>query len=1308
MGPRPKRVPVTFIPAEPQKPAPGSGAPTPPVTQTPAPQTPTPEAPAPQPAVPAPVQAVPDQPQAVIAVAESTSDTGTDASDAAPAKTDEPPRGSRVHWLWNAFVALMLAMLVGITYSNSFQSLWTLDNKYIIQLDPRNKLATYDNFSLVWTQDYWWPKGISGLYRPIPTLSYLLNWAEPFSWESPTDQVVAWVAPDKVRSPGAYQKWREQIRKIAQFDPETEPAKFTQIQTLFARLQGQPMSWTAPDRANTGAYEQWRQQIKALLDVDPDTDSATLKWIASIADRRLNPNRTDLPDYKPFDSWRGLTQKIAQFDPAAEPDKLLLVHRLRAGEMFTWQPPNAQADPDLYQLWRAWVLTVGGFDPDVDKDSLAMVQRVVAKNINWTVPNRETNLREYMQFTRSLQDASGIDSIKEPRKYQVIEQVAKCEQYRGQPFDWDNAGKEKGTPEYEAWKNAAKLHGGFDPDADMARLTIVRTAQAGRGGSVRAVEWAMSWAPRGNGPRVDGTHVREADQVIGFHWVNLIFHWLNVVLVYFLTMRVVKRFWVAVFTAALFGVHPVGTESITNIIGRADLFATFSVLSVTLLYIRQTEKTGWRRVGLLLLMVLAMLFGLFSKESSVAVVAVVLLYDLAMRTSRKILDLNPMGLIPLGLLVLTTIAVPILHTLLSTRPDATKPETVWPYVGLVIGTLGVLFARILYLATPKETLSDRAFGISLAVVMTVLLGIFYTPAFWLLPSLIVFDELLLGTALAPYIGEVKTWWDSGRPFIEWITPYLLMLPPALMMFTVRHYVFFTSTPPEEPFLDNPLRGIGFFRSRMTAVDVMGRQIWLLICPINLSSDYSFDEIPLFRFNLAALNTWVTLLLLVVFTVIVLGTIYLRVKGRKAIFFFVFLFFLNYGPTGNFAMLIGSIMAERFMYLPLIGFAGLAVLGIDAIFRRANLQLDLSPDEKPERAPLWRFAPHALLAMVLVAFGTRAYFRNFVWHEDLTLWEDAITKSPRSFRCYQSLAFALFEKIGQMTPENLRSRNTEKLLDRMISLDEQGFQLVDRLPDEKNSSRLYLHLGMYYTLKGDSLSTAGPDGQSITTDAAKKWYEKAAWILERGSRVDRTFNEVNRQRDVARGKAKTPEEVADVGLSPVYSYMGTAYIKAGRLDEALQAFRYALHLDPNDADAYIRTAQVYLMKNQVSRAAVPLLQAIVINDSRMDAWQLLAQIYSSTATQGAPPPYLVQDGRPRLNIQNDMVKNDLCSAYREFTRAFVLAKRDDMARQSANVAKSVYGFPASLFDPILEEKGARPTPPTPAFYDPAKQPAPIEP
>jgi len=120
----------------------------------------------------------------------------------------------------------------------------------------------------------------------------------------------------------------------------------------------------------------------------------------------------------------------------------------------------------------------------------------------------------------------------------------------------------------------------------------------------------------------------DGDQPAGYHSMNLILHLGNVLLAYALVLRLVCRFWPSVFTAALWAVHPALTESVTNIVGRADLLAAMAVLSGFLMYLKSTEATGGARVGWLAGLAIVTTIGVFSKESAVAILPLILFYEL--------------------------------------------------------------------------------------------------------------------------------------------------------------------------------------------------------------------------------------------------------------------------------------------------------------------------------------------------------------------------------------------------------------------------------------------------------------------------------------------------------------------------------------------------------------------------------------------------------------------------------------------------------------------------------------------------------
>lgn len=113
----------------------------------------------------------------------------------------------------------------------------------------------------------------------------------------------------------------------------------------------------------------------------------------------------------------------------------------------------------------------------------------------------------------------------------------------------------------------------------------------------------------------------------GYHWINLLIHLANTALVYALGMLLTGRARPAFALALLWSVHPILTECVTNIVGRADLLAAFGVLGGLICYIKSAGKPRGRYAWLALA-VLAQATGVFAKENAVILLPLVLWYDL--------------------------------------------------------------------------------------------------------------------------------------------------------------------------------------------------------------------------------------------------------------------------------------------------------------------------------------------------------------------------------------------------------------------------------------------------------------------------------------------------------------------------------------------------------------------------------------------------------------------------------------------------------------------------------------------------------
>jgi hypothetical protein len=130
--------------------------------------------------------------------------------------------------------------------------------------------------------------------------------------------------------------------------------------------------------------------------------------------------------------------------------------------------------------------------------------------------------------------------------------------------------------------------------------------------------------------------IGNADRAFGYHVFNLAFHILNVLLAFALLRRIAGGTAVPAATAAIWAVHPLSTEAVTNIVGRADLLAGFAVLCGLLIYAKSIDATCRRQIGWLVALAVTTTLGVFAKESAVTIAALIPLYAVAFHASPNI------------------------------------------------------------------------------------------------------------------------------------------------------------------------------------------------------------------------------------------------------------------------------------------------------------------------------------------------------------------------------------------------------------------------------------------------------------------------------------------------------------------------------------------------------------------------------------------------------------------------------------------------------------------------------------------------
>jgi hypothetical protein len=263
-----------------------------------------------------------------------------------------------------------------------------------------------------------------------------------------------------------------------------------------------------------------------------------------------------------------------------------------------------------------------------------------------------------------------------------------------------------------------------------------------------------------------------------------------------------------------------------------------------------------------------------------------------------------------------------------------------------------------------------------------------------------------------------TWWNPRR-LRGFLLGCLAMAPAVLAMWWVRLSILSVAAPTRFPYTDNPIVGAGFWSGRLTAVKVMAKCLGLLVWPARLSADYSYEQIPLIDGRLSDWMAW-----------IVVGTVALGVallfRRHKTAFFAAGFAFIAFLPTSNLVIPIGTIMAERFLYLPAVGFSIcliVALYSICGLLRSRTL------------------APVLLGLLITVAFGVRTWARNRDWRDNVALFSAAVQTSPLSFKTHTGLGQALHADHAD--------------LDAVLLENERSVAILDHLPDRLKSAGVYL-------------------------------------------------------------------------------------------------------------------------------------------------------------------------------------------------------------------------------------------------------------
>lgn len=373
----------------------------------------------------------------------------------------------------------------------------------------------------------------------------------------------------------------------------------------------------------------------------------------------------------------------------------------------------------------------------------------------------------------------------------------------------------------------------------------------------------------------------------------------------------------------------------------------------------------------------------------------------------------------------------------------------------------------------------------------------------------------------------------------------------------------------------------------TAFYLFAYGVYLMILPLTLRYDYSYNQIPAVDFA----NPLAIVGLLLFF-----AGAYFTIKllwSRKMMGIPLTIFYLSLGPALAFTILRGGIFAERFLYTAVLGFILLLLIGTMELIKKSNLNFINSSPNKP--LPIL-----VLVAVAFTLYSFKTIDRNKVWKDNYTLFSTDLKtgqNSAQNLRHFaeQTLVRAIdekdslkkidlakesleaFQKSLKLHPKFAESFLKAAVIYQVLLLEPDNAidyykKCIKCEPTAPLRAEAYYNLGtVYQNSKADLMYASYCYNQSL---AFVKDYPAAISARDalRAAGIDNLLEPL-------------ASPVDSNGVKDANFYFKTAYNLASKGDynKAIDNFNEVLKMNPNNLDALLNVANCYGMLTEYNKS-----------------------------------------------------------------------------------------------------------------------------
>lgn len=360
-----------------------------------------------------------------------------------------------------------------------------------------------------------------------------------------------------------------------------------------------------------------------------------------------------------------------------------------------------------------------------------------------------------------------------------------------------------------------------------------------------------------------------------------------------------------------------------------------------------------------------------------------------------------------------------------------------------------------------------------------------------------------------------------------------------------------------PVLQRP--ALNWSEAGLSALALVGQYLGKLLWPMRLCAFHIFHKSSI------ALDPRVLAGLAALLACAVVFIMLLR-PARMASFALLWLL-LTLAPVLNARWMANNVFAERYLYLPSVGFCWLVAWGAARLWRSSS-----------PRVARWRLRLALALGLIAALYTARTVTRNRDWHDELSFCTQTVACAPEAYLIRTNLGKVYWDR------GDLQGAEREWLA---------SYRLSPTTVVALNN------LGVLYT--------------------RLQRYPEAVTYLRKAITLKPTFADAHLNLATAYGELGRPEQTeaeyrTAVGLAPLYSEghkrLGKFLYDAGRLVEAEQELRRAVEVQPT-AEGYNRLGDIYLRWGYASRAEQAFARAASLDRFNSYAHFRLGAIYAAS-------------------------------------------------------------------------------------------------